>query len=83
MQYIVKSWDEVDFSDLKMPMITIFKHPLDYPDKYVARVFDLNQPTNVLMLADTYNTLVSRIPNSMLRFIRDENDHPTIIETWI
>ena len=36
----VKSFADVDTSELKQPIICVFNKPDDYPDKYVARLFE-------------------------------------------
>lgn len=66
-----------------MPIITVFKNPADYPGKYVARVFDVDKPTNLAAVADTYEELVAAIPSGMVRMERNEKDDPVIVETWI
>ena len=45
----VDSMKEVDLSGLKLPMIAIYQNPDDDPEMYVARVFDIDRPTNVMM----------------------------------
>lgn len=79
----VTSWEQVDFSDMKMPIITIYQYPLDYPQKYVARLFDLTSPTNVFMLGDNYEELVSHKPFMMTILNRSPNDDAKIVEVWI
>lgn len=79
----VTSWEQVDFSDMKMPIITVFQYPFDYPQKYVARLFDIENPTNVIMLGDNYEQLVSRKPPMMVKLNRSLNDDPKIVEIWI
>lgn len=67
-----------------VPIITVYDHPADYPDKFVARVFDLNRPTNMAAIADTYEELLEAIPTrSMARMERNPKDDPVIVETWI
>ena len=66
-----------------MPIITIFESPEDYPGKYVARVFDVDKPTNLAAVADTYEELMQAIPAGMVRLERNEKDDPVILETWI
>jgi hypothetical protein len=34
------SFYETDFSDLRVPQIAVYYNTLDFPNKYVARVFD-------------------------------------------
>jgi hypothetical protein len=41
LNIFMDSFYETDFSDLKMPAIMVYKNPLDFPDKYVARLSDL------------------------------------------
>ncbi len=67
-----------------VPIITIYQHPADYPDKYVARVWDVNRPTNLAAVADTYEELMEAIPtNQMTKMTRSPADDPVILETWI
>ncbi len=67
-----------------MPIITVFKSPTDYPDKYVARVFDLDRPTHLAAVADTYEELLEAIPTrQMVRLERNPKDDPAIVETWL
>lgn len=67
-----------------VPIITVYKHPADYPDKYVARVFDLKRPTNLAAVADTYEDLLAAIPTGvMVRMERSSKDDPVIVETWV
>lgn len=67
-----------------IPIITVYDHPTDYPDKYVARVFDMDRPTNLAAIADTYEELLEAIPTqSMARMGRNPKDDPVIMETWI
>lgn len=66
------------------PVITVYKNPTDYPDKYVARAFDMARPTCMVAVADTYEELLTAIPvQSMARMERNPKDDPAIMETWI
>ena len=49
---MVESMSQVDFSDLKCPMITIYEKPLDFPNAFIARVWDGNGPkvTNTIIM---------------------------------
>lgn len=71
-------------STTTLPIIAVYKHPEDYPDKYVARAFDLQQPTNLVAVADDYDGILGAIPTGdMVRLERSEKDDPAIVETWI
>jgi hypothetical protein len=65
-----------------LPIITVYARPEDYPDKFVARLFDLDKPTNLAAVADTYEEIMEAIPPQMSRIARSENDDPCIVETW-
>jgi len=72
-----------------LSMWTVYDHPSDYPNNYVARRFDIEArrvvPTSSVIITPDLGTL-----RDMLAFelhltclARDENDDPKIIETWI
>lgn len=67
----------------KLPMITVYKHPEDYPEQYVARVWDVNKPTHIIALADTLEELREAIPEGMYNLGRRPQDDPCIVEVWI
>ena len=39
----MESIREVDFSGLKVPFVAVYGHPDDFPDKYVARIYELDR----------------------------------------
>lgn len=82
----VKSFAEVDTSDLRQPIICVFRSPKDYPDKCVARIFDGTKPTNIVITRDTVDEIrediVRRFPDK-LPFARSKGDHKSIVESWI
>lgn len=81
---IIKRFDHTRLvKQTTMPIIAIFKSPTDYPGKYVARVFDLDRPTNLAAVADTYEELMEAIPPGMVKLERHDKDDPVIVETWI
>lgn len=82
----VKSFAEVDTSDLRQPIICVFRSPKDYPDKCVARIFDGTKPTNIVITRDTVEEIrediVKRFPDK-LPFARCKEDHKSVVESWI
>jgi hypothetical protein len=36
----------------RIPLICIYDHPKDYPDKFIARLWDCDIPTNIMATAD-------------------------------
>lgn len=82
---VVQSIKEVDLSDIKVPAVAIYKHPSDYPDKYVARIFDADKPTNTIILKDTFAAVQQDIRrNTNMYFCpRGKEDDPCIVGVWI
>ena len=70
-------------NDIKIPLITIYYNPSDYPGKYVARLFDCSNPTHYIVLADTLENIRQSIPPTMRCFRRHPDDDPCIVEVWI
>lgn len=82
----VKSFAEVDTSELKQPIICVYKHPEDYPDKCVARIFDGVRPTNIAITRKTVKEIREDITKNfpaMLPFARCKEDNKSIVESWI
>jgi hypothetical protein len=67
----------------KVPLICIYDHPEDYPNKFVARLWDGNVPTEIMVTADTLDGIRAKIPNGMVRLECNWRDDPAIVETWI
>ena len=61
----VQSVQEIDFSDLVLPMIAVYKNPEDYPNDCVARVFDLERPTNIVIIKKTVREIKEDIEQHM------------------
>lgn len=80
---IVKDFDNVDFTEIKCAMIVIYDHPKDYPNKYVARVWDMNKPTNVVAINERLDILRTLIPGGMIVCDRNKDDDPCILEVWL
>lgn len=68
---------------VKAPIICIYESPADYPGQFVARLWDLDKPTRYIVVADMLEAVRAAIPEDMIRFRRDQNDDPCIVESWI
>jgi hypothetical protein len=70
-----------------MLFFTIYDHPKDYPDHFVARGWLIEdgeaKPTNALLFAESLENLRKQLPVGLFCLTRHENDDPNIIETWI
>lgn len=78
---------ELDYKKQQLPMIVVYKHPADYPNKYVARLWIIGsgapRATLYMAVADTLEDIRLAIPAWMNRLPRDDRDDPVIIETWL
>jgi hypothetical protein len=64
----------------------VFNKPDDYPDKYVARLFEGTAPTNIIITRNTVEEIredITRRFPAMLPFARSKEDHKSVVESWI
>jgi len=66
-----------------MELWVIYKHPKDYPDKYVARKWILDEPTSEAVFANTLEEARLAIPKGLIRMERNNQDDPCIVEIWL
>ncbi len=67
---------------------TVYDHPSDYPDRYVARCFERDadgvRPTGNVLLSTSLDMIRSSLRNvGLTRMARQPDDDPNIIETWM
>jgi hypothetical protein len=69
--------------EINLKIWTIFFSPLDFPNEYVARQFDVDRPTNFLLRGDSLDDLRVKIQNNsenqLVRINRCEEDHISVI----
>lgn len=69
---------------VKVPIIAVYKNPTDYPDKYVARLWDIGKKaTYYIVVRDSLDEIRSEIPLNFQRIPPHINDDPVLIETWL
>jgi hypothetical protein len=72
-----------------LPMWTVYDHPRDYPDKFVARRFDVDatgaKPSASIIIAPDLETLrnILEFQLHLTPLPREACDEPQIVETWI
>lgn len=69
-------------------MWTIYDHPRDFPDDFVARKFLVSgrgprATLDVLCFRDIEAARQSMISMGLTRIQRDPNDEPQIVEVWL
>jgi hypothetical protein len=63
---------------------TVYDHPKDFPDVYIARLFIGETPTEKTMAHPNLEALRRQLRNKgFVRIIRAETDDPVILETWL
>ena len=64
---------------------TVYDHPTDYPDSYVARRFEVpGGPTDDVLETETLEALRAEFERRGLVCLpRASGDDPRIIETWL
>jgi len=84
-EVVVPSMNEVDFSGLLMPFITLFDKPVDFPDKLVARVFELDKPTNIVCIYESKEQAREDVGKAGFGYIipRTPEDDAHIVESYI
>lgn len=67
----------------KAPLICVYKHPKDYPEKYVARLWAGDMPTASMVVADSMEEIRAAKPPQMAVLQRHPDDDPIIVEIWL
>lgn len=75
-----------------MSMWTIYDHPLDYPEGFIARRFEISHSKvpgeGIAVTTDTLRGLTLddvrlQLPEGMVVISRSPKDEPQILETWL
>lgn len=82
---VANSIREVNMSNLKLPIIVVDWHPDDFPECCVARVFDADQPTNVVILRRNLEEIERDIrKNTGFTFLpRGSEDPLSVVGVWM
>lgn len=81
--HIVPDLSAIDYRCFALPMFTLYAHPSDFPGHFVLRLFDIDQPTDIVFLADTEDQAVMAVPEGFVRLNRNPADDPVIVATYI
>lgn len=77
-----------DFLTFRFPentiyLITVYKNPKDFPGKYIARLFEMENPTSYAIQGDSLDEIREKIPSTLRRIPRSAKDDPVIVEVWL
>jgi len=71
-------------------IVTIYKHPEDFPKNYVARAHILVHGVKapyaspaIYIARDTLDAVRAAIPEDMVKMCRNLNDDPVIVESYM
>jgi len=83
--WIVESLADIDLSDMKLPMFTLYDHPKDFPTKIVARLWEgtVSRPTNAALLFDTLEQAREMFEGRYAWLERGPADDPCIIGVYL
>jgi hypothetical protein len=81
---VLDDFSMVDVSDLLVPMIIVYDDSTsDYPNRYVARLFDRDFRTNCVVVKVSHEEILKVIPEHMVKLQRNKFDDPVIVEVWV
>ena len=82
---VLETFKKIKLSTLvRVPIVVVYKNPKDYPDKYVARLWDIkNKATLCVIVRDTLEQIRDAIPDNLTRISPTAKDDPVIVETWL
>lgn len=63
--------------------ICVYDSPMDYSNKYVARIFAGSYPTPFVLISDTYEEIEFFKPLGLTKLMRSDGDPISIREVWI
>lgn len=66
---------------------TIYRHPADYPTKWVLRPFMVTRgaavPAAEVVTADSLEEIRPHVPEGLVLLARDPPDDPVVFESWV
>ena len=79
-----QTFDDFDLSDIRLPMVTVYIRPRDYPDKIVARIGDGTKgPTTAVLLFESVEACEAAIPPGFVKLARHPMDDANIHAVYI
>lgn len=70
-------------SEYQFDMWTVYDHPTDYPNGFIARRFTLDGPTSNTVTGATLEAVRAAIPQGLVCLPRAGSDDKVIVETWL
>lgn len=68
----------------KLKIWTVYEKPKDFPNCFVARLFEGEEATAEIMVCGDIEPIREELRRrGLVCFPRDENDDPVIVESWL
>lgn len=84
---VISSLREVDWKEIPVPTVVIYKNPLDFPEECAARVFNAKtgKPTPFCILRKTVKECREEVRKSgfYVKLPRAKTDDKCIVESWM
>ena len=84
---IVRSFSDVDYSEMVLPGIVIYNSPNGFKGVYVCRLYEMSisEPTNIIIVRSSLEECRKDINKSgfYAKLERDPRDMLSIVETWV
>lgn len=80
---LISSFNEIDMKEYTMPIICIYNSPSDYKGMFVARLFDVNKPTPIILMRITLDAIRNEIPESFSLVPKQAGEDANIVGTYI
>lgn len=66
-----------------IPLIVVYENPLDFPGKFVGRLWYLDRATPYAIVKDTFEEVVEEISPQMVKLPVSFRDDPIIVATYV
>lgn len=71
---------------MTLPIWTVYDHPTDFPEAFVARLWIGTDPTDQVLVSDDLDEVRAMVAAQMpgaVCLARADGDDPKILETWL
>lgn len=79
---VLETFKEQHFKGFKMPIFAVYDNPLDFPGRFVVRLFNLQEPTVYCTLSSTKEEAFATIPKGLTFLPRQNGDEPQLVGTF-
>ena len=80
----LESIEQVNLNRFKFPIIAVYENPKDFPGRIVARIFETNVPTDIIIVKQSLEEMQQDLSKTGMIFLpRTKQDDPVLIGTWI